>query len=71
MTSQQPIPYPLRMSEELRERLTERAKTNGRSLNAEIVAILQHAVDTPSGPPDIEALADRLAEKLAKRLKAK
>lgn len=71
MTSQQPIPYPLRMPEELRERLAERAKANGRSLNAEIIAILQNAVDAPSGPPDLDAFADQLAEKLAKRLKGK
>lgn len=71
MTSQQPIPYPLRLPADLRERLTERAKANGRSLHAEIVAILQHAVETPSGPPDLDVFADQLAEKLAKRLKQK
>jgi plasmid stability protein len=71
MTSPQSTPYPLRMPEELRERLADRAKANGRSLNAEIVAILQHAVDSPSGAPDLDAFADQLAEKLAVRLKGK
>lgn len=71
MTTQQPIPYPLRMPDDLRAKLNERAKANGRSLNAEILAILQHAVDTPAGAPDLDAFADQLAEKLAKRLKGK
>lgn len=71
MTTQQPIPYPLRMPEDLRERLSERAKANGRSLNAEIIAILQHATESPAGTQDLDAFADQLAEKLAKRLKGK
>lgn len=33
--------YPLRMSDELRERLEEAARESGRSMNAEIVARLQ------------------------------
>lgn len=69
-TPQQP-PYPLRMPDEMRNTLTERAKANGRSLNAEILAILQHAVETPSGQPDMDAFADQLAEKLAARLKGR
>lgn len=40
----QPAPYPLRMPEELRAQLSERAKRNGRSINAEIVSILQSAL---------------------------
>lgn len=71
MTNQQPIPYPLRMPDDLRAKLNERAKANGRSLNAEILAILQNAVETPGGPPDLDAFADQLAEKLARRLKGK
>ena len=43
-TSPQPAPYPLRMPDELRAQLSERAKSNGRSVNAEIVSILQGAL---------------------------
>lgn len=34
-------PFGLRMPEELKEKVSERAKANGRSMNAEIVQILQ------------------------------
>ncbi|AUZ68244.1 Arc family DNA-binding protein [Escherichia coli] len=40
-------PFGLRMPEELKEKIAERAKANGRSMNAEIVQILQDAL-----PPD-------------------
>lgn len=61
--------YPLRMPEELRERLETMAKANGRSLNAEIVAILQAAADGQQGQFNMEKFSDELAEKIAKRLK--
>lgn len=38
-------PFGLRMPEELKEKISERAKNNGRSMNAEIVQILQDALD--------------------------
>lgn len=38
-------PFGLRMPEELKEKISERAKSNGRSMNAEIVQILQDALD--------------------------
>ncbi len=38
-------PFGLRMPEELKEKVAERAKKNGRSMNAEIVQILQEALD--------------------------
>lgn len=41
MTEKQPPSYPLRMPQELRERLAEVAKVSGRSMNAEIVARLE------------------------------
>lgn len=41
-------PFGLRMPEELKEKIAERAKTNGRSMNAEIVQILQEAIADPS-----------------------
>lgn len=41
-------PFGLRMPEELKEKIAERAKKNGRSMNAEIVQILQDAIAEPS-----------------------
>jgi len=64
-------PYPLRMPDELRTQLTELSKANGRSLNAEIVAILQAAVDGRPASFDMEQFAEDLAERLSKKLKAK
>lgn len=43
-------PFGLRMPEELKEKVAERAKNNGRSMNAEIVQILQDAVDGRINP---------------------
>jgi hypothetical protein len=59
------------MPEELRDLLTERSKSNGRSLNAEILGILQDAIARPTTPPaiDVDALAEALAERLATKLK--
>lgn len=77
MSSPQPIPYPLRIPEELRKLLTERARTHNRSLNAEILGILQDAMDAQSSGSNIdverlaEGLADRLADSLAERIAAK
>lgn len=39
-------PFGLRMPEELREAIQQRAKNNGRSINSEIVQILQETLDT-------------------------
>ena len=39
-------PFGLRMPEELKEKVAERAKNNGRSMNAGIVQILQDALDS-------------------------
>jgi hypothetical protein len=57
-------PYPLRMPAELREALEETAKSNGRSVNAEIVARLQESL-TPEAPLidfDIRTLDPRMQE---------
>lgn len=83
MTEKQPPSYPLRMPQELRERLAEVAKANGRSMNAEILARLQSSFDL--APPDRIAVdtsqgmkvyapegelpsAEDIADKVAKRL---
>lgn len=59
----------VRLPEGMRDRIAEAAKGNNRSMNAEIVARLQQSFE--AGPPDLDAFADQLAEKLVKRLKAK
>lgn len=70
--SSQPVPYPLRMPEELRDLLTERSRIHGRSLNAEIIDILQGVVGDRQQLPaavDVDALADAIADRVAARLK--
>ena len=67
----QPIPYPIRMPDELRDALAERARVGGRSLHAEIIAILQDAASRPSTvavDQNMEALAELIASKVAARL---
>jgi plasmid stability protein len=71
MSSEQTKPYSLRMPDELRDELTARANEAGRSLNAEIVARLQGTIEQPPAPPDLEAFADKVAEKVAAKLKGK
>lgn len=61
----------VRLPEGMRDRIAEAAKVNQRSMNAEIVARLQFSFEASGGPPDLDAFADQLAEKLAKRLKQK
>ncbi|MCP9269888.1 Arc family DNA-binding protein [Xenorhabdus sp. XENO-1] len=51
------------MPDELKEKLTERAKKNGRSLNSEMVMILQSAVDEEVKPKSIDELAQLEADK--------
>lgn len=70
--SSQPIPYPLRMPDELRDLLTERARASGRSLNAEIIGILQDAVSGSQqalAGLDVDALADAVADRVAAKLR--
>jgi hypothetical protein len=70
MSSPQPTPYPLRMPEELRARLEDLAKSNRRSLQAEIVALLEEALDArSSGKGDVDALAENIAERVVAKLK--
>lgn len=49
------IPYSLRMPDNLKNQLTERAKQNGRSLNSEMVMILQDAVNAAAMQPKSSA----------------
>lgn len=57
------IPYSLRMPDSLKEKLAERAKKNGRSLNSEMVMILQSAVDEERKPKNIDELANLESDK--------
>ena len=65
--------YVLRMPDGMRDRITELAKANNRSMNAEIVLILQQALDargTGAGADlNVAALADAIADRVAARLK--
>lgn len=73
MSSSQSAPYPLRMPDELRERIAALAKENNRSLNTEIVLLLQQAINagTSRAAPilDMDILAEALAAKLAAKLR--
>lgn len=63
--------YPLRMPEELRVRLDEYAKANGRKLNAEIVARLQESLEPTASAlawPELVKLLQREAEKLGAKI---
>lgn len=65
--------YVLRMPDGMRDRLAELAKANNRSMNAEIVLILQQAIEARVHPPapslDTHALAMEIADLVAARLK--
>lgn len=60
MTEKQPPSYPLRMPQELRERLAEVAKESGRSMNAEIVARLEGSLSESSDAEMVHKLIDQL-----------
>lgn len=66
-------PYGVRMPDALKERLTLRAHRNGRSMNSEIVMILQDAIDQEDNPKGIDdfvqAEADKFKEALLETLK--
>lgn len=72
--------YIVRLPDGMRDKITELAKANNRSMNAEIVLMLQQAMDArvlgamvghASSPVvDMDALADAIADRVAERLKA-
>lgn len=61
-------PYSVRMPDSLKRELTIRASKNGRSLNSEIVMILQAAVDEDKSPKSIESFAQQEADKFREAL---
>lgn len=64
--------YVLRMPDGMREKITELAKANGRSMNAEMVLMLQQAMEARVRPPapslDTHALAAEIADLVAAKL---
>lgn len=61
-------PFGVRMLDDLKEKLTVRAAQNGRSLNSEIVMILQSAVNETSTSKTIESIAKTEADKIKEAL---
>lgn len=61
-------PYGVRMPDSLKEALTIRAAKNGRSLNSEIVMILQAAIDEDRSPKSVESFAQQEADKFKEAL---
>ncbi|EMP6219937.1 TPA: Arc family DNA-binding protein [Providencia alcalifaciens] len=49
------IPFSLRMPDELRNKLAARARVNGRSLNSEMIIILQEALEQANPKPKSNA----------------
>lgn len=60
--------FKLRLPAELKAKLDQRAKMNGRSINAELVQIVQDAIAKPSPitgyKNDVEKLADQQSEQV-------
>ena len=61
-------PFGLRMPQELKERIESLAKKNRRSLNAEIVVLLESVVNDQTCP-DADHIRSIIQEELDKRLK--
>ncbi|EAA7423216.1 Arc family DNA-binding protein [Salmonella enterica subsp. enterica serovar Newport] len=61
-------PYSVRMPDSLKRDLTMRASKNGRSLNSEIVMILQAAIDEDRSPKSVESFAQQEADKFKEAL---
>ncbi|EJM4590429.1 Arc family DNA-binding protein [Salmonella enterica] len=62
--------FNLRLPYELKEKLKQRAKSNGRSLNAELVQIVTEAISKPSPVSGYRDEAERLADQQAEQFKA-
>ncbi|HCD2513523.1 Arc family DNA-binding protein [Citrobacter freundii] len=62
--------FKLRLPADLKAKLDQRAKMNGRSINAELVQIVQAAVSTPSPVSGYRDEAERLADQQAEQFKS-
>jgi len=64
--------YVLRMPDGMRDKLAALAKANNRSMNAEVIELLQQAMEarTSAAPGiNVNALADTIADRVAAKLK--
>jgi hypothetical protein len=65
--------YVLRMPEGMRDKIIELAKANNRSMNAEMVLMLQQAMDARSigaaSGLDVDALVESIATRVAAKLR--
>ncbi|OQR53015.1 hypothetical protein BI322_03875 [Klebsiella oxytoca] len=61
--------FTFRMPPEVKEKLKNRAKINGRSFNAELLQIVQDALDQPSPLSGYRDDAERLADQQAEQFK--
>ena len=61
--------FKLRLPADLKAKVTQRAKMNGRSLNAEILQIVQDAMAQPSHVSGYRDDAERLADQQAEQFK--
>lgn len=62
--------FNLRLPHELKEKLKQRAKLNGRSMNSEITIIIEEALTNPIKLTGFRDEAERLANEHADQLKA-
>lgn len=62
--SQMQDKFNLRFPDGMRDAIAERAKLNGRSMNSEIIQVLQDAIDAAAGKVNVDdgALADILVK---------
>lgn len=56
-------PMGVRIPDDLKEKIQKRALKNGRSMNSEIIMILQEAVDGERKPKNIDELANLESDK--------
>ncbi|EBC2584869.1 MULTISPECIES: Arc family DNA-binding protein [Enterobacteriaceae] len=61
--------FKLRLPAELKAKLDQRAKMNGRSINSELVQIVQKALSEPSPIAGYRDEAERLADQQAEQFK--
>lgn len=63
-------PLGVRVPESLKRRIQQEADKNGRSMNSEIVLILQNYVDNLDNPCSLEGFAQKEADKFKEALLA-
>ncbi|HEJ9030335.1 TPA: Arc family DNA-binding protein [Serratia marcescens] len=61
--------FKLRLPADLKAKLDQRAKMNGRSINAELVQIVQDAIAKPSPVSGYRNDAERLADQQSEQVK--